>query len=304
MKTSLSLFLLALAIVSFAALRAGQAGTVVVGSGSGALRILPTTSDQIDMLSELVAPARIVAMPEQALTWSRVAEDPAWTCLPTFPRFQAELVLDARADLVLVSPFAEPDSVARIRDCGLRVEELPIRRDLDDVIVALRRLGRLVGAEEAAEGLVADLIARRDRLLERLPPEGERPRALAYTNFGSGGWAAGRATTIDCAMRLAGLRNAVAGREGHFEFSFEELLAADPDLIVVSGAFGESEDGMVALLESEPALARAQAVIEGRILRLPPRLASAGSQELVAAAEFLAAEVRRLRSEGRLGSGR
>ena len=181
--------------------------------------------------------------------------------------------------------------------------ELPVRKDIDDVITAVRRIGALVGEVERADALVADIAKRRDALMAR-HREGIPPRALAYVNFGSGGWSAGRGTTIDCAMRLAGLDNALSDRVGHFEFSFEELLALDPDLIIVSGAFGESEDTIETMLRTEPGLARAQAVMRGRFLRLPPRLASAGSQELIAAAEALADETARVLDAAASGSGR
>ncbi len=296
MKTNLALCLLTVAIVVFAAMRDDERRTPSGLAGEPPRRILPTTSDQVDMLSALVGPERVVAMPEQALTWSRVAEAEGWRSLPTFARFLAEFVLESEPDLVLVSPFAEPDSVARIRESGLRTVELPTRRNLDHVIAALRRLGEIVGETGRAGELIADLEARRDALVASRTRSGEgpRPRALSYTNFGSGGWSAGCDTTIHAAMRLAGLDNALGDRVGHFEFSFEELLAVDPDLIIVSGAFGESADTIEALLRSEPGLAGVQAVVKGRILRLPPRLASAGSQELLAAAELLAREAARV----------
>lgn len=78
-----------------------------------------------------------------------------------------EAVLAARPDLVLAWDQATPPTtIARLRDLGLRVSEPKIER-LDDVAVALRRLGAELGttqvADKAADGYSRRLAALRQR---------------------------------------------------------------------------------------------------------------------------------------------
>ena len=120
---------------------------------------------------------------------------------------------------------------------------------------------------------------------------GAQWRALAYINGGGGGGVAGAGTTADEWIRLTGMHNAGAedGRVGHVRCSFEELLALDPDLIVISTRGEDGSPGVTAqILREEPGLANLDAVREDRIVALDARLFSAVGPHIVSAAEALA----------------
>jgi ABC-type Fe3+-hydroxamate transport system substrate-binding protein len=116
-------------------------------------------------------------------------------------------------------------------------------------------------------------------------------------------------------FELAGLHNAVAerGTVGHVGFTFEELLALDPDVIVVSrplkmpeGPSGDRGGAAEKILYGEASLAGLRAVRERRVVSLPAWLFATGSHELVHGAEVLADEVEALlaRLAAQSGAGR
>jgi iron complex transport system substrate-binding protein len=257
-------------------------------------RVLLGNASSADMITALVGPERLAALPEQAFKYSVLADQPgAFAGVHTFARFEAEVVLSFDPDLVVVDPWAAIETVARLRELGVKVLSLPAVVALDDVRESLRILGLALGAEEKASALLADLDAR-VAALRASAPRRAGLRALSYANSGAGGWSAGLGTTNHELITLAGLENATAqaGRRDHVRMSFEDLYALDPDFLLVGDYHaGEDEGSTARLLQAEPALADLRAVREHRILLIPARLFSASSQEIVRGAELLAQAV-------------
>lgn len=266
-------------------------------------RLVLGNSSAVDMVSALIGPERIAAIPSQALRYSRLAGDPElrrkFEAVPTFGAVTAELVLSFEPDLVLVDPWAAVETVARLREVGVAVLTLPQVANIEDVLESLGTLGQVLGATDEAQALQREL---RLRLEELRADAAARAglRAMSYTNSGAGGWSAGAGTTNHELITLAGLVNASAeaGHRGHVPISFEQLYALDPDFLLVGDYRPGMEVGASArYLRAEPALAMLRAVREDRILLVPARLFSASSQEIVGGAEALAREVDRWRLE-------
>lgn len=264
------------------------AGTVTVPAPPQ--RIVPANAGTVDMVTALVDPSRIAALPITADAWSRVGTHPeSFAAVPRYEKFTAELVLEHRPDFLVASPFNAPDTIQRLEEAGVPVLRMPDTFDLASVIEALRLLGEILDVPDASRALVAEIEAREAALLARVPADRD-VRALAYANYGFGGTGAGAQTTQHEVFRLAGLRNvlAEAGDVGIAPLDFEDVLALDPDLIVVSHredtGVGVTED----LLLAEPTLRGLRAVREGRIVSLPARHFFTVSQEILEGGEALA----------------
>jgi iron complex transport system substrate-binding protein len=271
-------------------------------------RIVPASATAVDLVAALVPPARIAGFPEQALEYS-VLHDPGPELAetPTFFAYLAEPVLALEPDLVVIDAVQSPDTTQRLRSIGVRVLTLPEVGTWSD---AISIVGDEVGEPEAARELIAALDARVAALEARAA---ERPEltGLSYSNFGGAGYTAGSGTTIHAMFELAGLRNLVAerGSRAHPGMTFEELLALDPDVIVVSdplkmpeGPTGDRGGASAKLLFGEPSLAGLRAVRERRVVALPAWLYATSSYELVHAAEELSRELDALLA--RLADGR
>jgi iron complex transport system substrate-binding protein len=254
-------------------------------------RIVPTSAAAVDLVCSLVEPERIAGLPRQALDYASLAPDSPHRERALFEVYSAEPVLTLAPDLVVSDRWQAVETTARLREIGVDVLLLGDIEHLDGVRHALRELGHALGAEATCERLLASLDARVEALTRQA--SGRKGwSALAYSNGGTGGWVAGAGTTADEWIGLAGLGNAAAraGRQGHGRCSFEELLALDPDLIVVAGRSAwNGEGGTAELLRTEPALAGLRAVAADRIVVLEPRLYSGLGPQLVEAAEQLAA---------------
>jgi ABC-type Fe3+-hydroxamate transport system substrate-binding protein len=252
-------------------------------------RVVAGASGVGDILCELLPPERLAGLPDQMRDYSshRAPDDP-WLARPSFHVFAAEPVLALRPDLVVADHWQPAETSARLREAGLPVLVIDDLERLEDVRAAVGLLGRALGEETRAEQLLA---AMDERIARLAAGAGARRglRALAYTNGGTGGWAAAQGTSADEWIGLAGLTNALASREGHVRFSFEELLTLDPDVLVVCGADNPDErGGTEALVRDEPLLAGLRARRRGLIVTLPSWLFSTNSHNIVTAAEELA----------------
>lgn len=256
-------------------------------------RIVPASAGVVDLVTALVPAERIAGLPAQAFLFSAAStrlDDPALRARPQFQAYAAESLLALSPDLVICDSWQSADTTARLREAGVTVVELGQLESLENVRATLRQLGVLLGAEAACTATLADLDARTSRLAEDAPRRAHW-RALAYINGGGGGGVAGAGTTADTWIKLTGMANAGAegGRVGHVRCSFEELLALDPDLIVISSRGEGGEPGVTAqILREEPGLAGLAAVRHDRILALDAWLYSSIGPHLVTAAEALA----------------
>lgn len=253
-------------------------------------RVVLASTPLVDLGVALVGPERVAAICDQAFTWSVLALDRrGFGDVPVFHEYLAETLLALRPDLVLCNPFSTAGTTARLRESGIPVVPFDHPRSLEAALAQLDAVGWMLGVEARAATVAASVRERAAALAAR-PGARVGLRAMTYVNHGTGAWSSGGACMIDEWLRLAGLRNAGAelGRQDVFKISTEELLALDPDLIVVTAQLGQAQDPSEALLRGDPNLARLRAVREERILRVHPLDVATTSHEIVAAAERLA----------------
>ena len=155
----------------------------------------------------------------------------------------------------------------------------------DDVFAEITEVGTIFDASEAATELVT---AQRAELAAITPD----PRGLTALWYSSGsdipyvGAGIGAPQMI---MDAAGLTNIAAGIHDTWgPFSWEEVIAADPDVIVlVDSAWGSTEK-KIAQLESNPATANLTAVLNKSYVVVPFPATEAGVRNVSAAADIVA----------------
>lgn len=260
-------------------------------SPSKALRILPTNASAVDYVVSLVGTERLAAIPNTVDDYANVDGLDQLGSDRRFDEFSAEVLLSFSPDLIVASPWQGKDTIARVREAGVRVVELGSIKTLDDIRSTLFELGAELHAEARAEEIVAGF-DQRVAALQAAAKLREPIVAVSYTNYGSGGWTAGTGTTADLVMGLAGIQNraAMAGRSGNDALDVETFLTWDPDWIVVStpsGAYGATK----AYLEGEDALQHLVSLQAGRIAEVPSALYSTTSHYLLDAAEALIAAI-------------
>jgi iron complex transport system substrate-binding protein len=178
-----------------------------------------------------------------------------------------EALAAAKADLVFQWGDRGDDIVRPIRDIGLPVITL---RYGDSSLAAgwLRLVGAGLGKAERGESLARWFETRREAIGKRAAaiPAAQRPRVLYLQRARSGLLAAGKGTSMDGDIRLAGGVNVAAGVAGFAQVDVEQLLAWDPQVVLLNNF----EPGLApADLHADARLAGVAAVAGRRIYSYP-----------------------------------
>jgi len=234
-------------------------------------------------LARVVAVGNVTANPE----FSNVADDAAR--VPGRVGRDAEQILALGPDLVVASPFANPDLVKKLRDARVPLVVADLVSSVDAQADNIRFLAYLYGEEERGEELVREVgqrIARLTAAVER-HPRGTRPNVIVLEG-GQTITAAGSGTTEDGLLQLAGARNAAAeaGISGNRDISLEAVPDMRPDYVVVTEG-NPDRPTVLPKLQANPALATMPAFREHRVLVVKASLMSTLSQWNVAGAEQL-----------------
>jgi len=180
----------------------------------------------------------------------------------------AELVIGLEPDLVIVSMFTAQDLEDAIEAAGIPVARTALEGSIDGQERNIRLLGYLVGAEDAAEALVAEVRSRIGAVQERVAgvPEAERPRVLTASRWADSIWVAGAGSTEGDIVTAAGGVNvaAEAGVESNQIVSKESILAMAPEVIIVTQP-GEGGAEFVQDLLADPAMVAVPAVRDRRV---------------------------------------
>ncbi|MDD5351046.1 MAG: ABC transporter substrate-binding protein [Chthoniobacteraceae bacterium] len=196
------------------------------------VRIVSVCLQGDQYLLQLVPRERIAAL-------SQFAADPDlsehWEAARGIPTTKggAEELARLRPDLVLVSAFSPHLSVAVLKQHGVRVLELGLPNDFEQLRAQIRLAGDAVGEPERAEALVRSMDARLARLEARRPPPAQRPEALFYFQDG---FTPGAHTFANALLEAAGFRNLGARFSAGMGASapLEAVLTARPRFLILT----------------------------------------------------------------------
>lgn len=143
-----------------------------------------------------------------------------------------EKILDLRPDLVLATSLMEARAVRRLRRLGMAVAVFDEPVSFGQMNRQFTELGRIVGKEDRGRKIVRVTEQRVARMREKA--EGlEKPKV--FIQIGSRPlFTATRHSFLNDMVELAGATNIAAGAKTGF-CSREEVLARDPDVILITG---------------------------------------------------------------------
>lgn len=199
-----------------------------------------------------------------------------------------EKIVDLEPDLVLyIGGAAQLEKTQTMEDLGLTVLVLT-PSDIEGIFVDIELVGRATGSEDKAARLVSELRARMDEVLSRVT-QAERKPLVFYeldATDPTRPWTAGPGSFIDTLITMAGGVNLGASAEMEWaEFSTEEVIAQDPEIIIL----GDANYGVtVESVKERPGWGVITAVKEGAIYPIDDNLVSRPGPRIVDGLEELA----------------
>ena len=151
----------------------------------------------------------------------------------SYVHLDVERIAALKPDLCLGTRDGNPREVAE----KLEALNIPLYavnpRDLETVMHTLLEIGRLLHAEERAEVLVKDMRGRIEGVKVRVAGTGERPTVFFQIGIVPI-VSVGTNTFIDELIATAGGRNLAAGSTPYPRFSKEQVVALEPEVIIIT----------------------------------------------------------------------
>ncbi len=242
-KKLVSLFLaLVMAFSLTAAFAESTAVTVTDMAGreitldAPATKVVALTASDCEILAALGAEDTLVGRGEYCDYPESILEVPA---VQSGADTNLEQIIALEPQVVIMAKMAQTEEqVAALEKAGIRVV-VSDAQDIEGVYTAIRLIGALVGRNDEAEAMVADM----QSTFADIAAKSENTGKTVYFEVSPlqwGLWTAGKGTFMDELATMCGLTNAFADVEGWAEISEEQVLERDPDYIVtISMYYGE-----------------------------------------------------------------
>lgn len=182
----------------------------------------------------------------------------------SYTRPDLERVIALKPDLVLTTKDATRKGVVdKLERLGMPVF-VSTTLDMDDIFDVLKRIGKLLGDEDKAKALVADLEKRRSSVRNRLKGV-DKPTALLVVGL-KPLFVAGGQSFVGSVLREAKCINVAEGVVLDYpKYSIEEVIRRDPDIILVLNKECSSQDSCFGPWKRYPSLS---AVRNGRVFKV------------------------------------
>ena len=178
-----------------------------------------------------------------------------------------EAILSSGADFIYALDWEISDQGCNLEEAaqyGMNVY-VNAASTLDQQYQEIRDLGAIFGVEETAEAFVADQQARIAAVQETLADR-EPVDVLIYDSGNDGVFTCSGVNFEWLLVELAGGRNLFGdlSEKQWVTVSYEEVLARDPDVILIHDYDSPSVEAKIAEIQANPTLSRLKCVQEGR----------------------------------------
>jgi iron complex transport system substrate-binding protein len=172
----------------------------------------------------------------------------------------AEGVLSLRPDLLLASTHAGPPAVLeQLRAAGVRIETLAEDYSAAGIAAKIGAIAGLLDKPEQGRELAGQVQADFDRLAQWRAQSREQPKVLFLMADAHGTpLASGRGTAADAVLALAGATNAAGELQGNKPIGTEAMVAAAPDVILLTDVAANAIGGLEAFYR-QPGVAQTPA---------------------------------------------
>ena len=205
----------------------------------------------------------------------------------TFDALNTEAIVSLKPDLVLAAEINPTQQVKTLEDLGLTVYYLKNPTTLDEMYNNLEIVAQLTGHKSEAEALIEKLRARVAAVDAKIATVTDKPSVFYELDATDPAkpYTAGKGTFITLLLERAGGSNIAADIDGYPQLSLEQVVAADPDFIILGdAAYGITPESIA----SRPGWGNLNAVGNQRIVPFDDNLVSRPGPRLVDALEQLA----------------
>lgn len=203
------------------------------------LRIVSTVPSATEVLFALGVGDWVVGVdvsstyPEQTADIEKVGD---------YNGFDVEKIVSLAPDVVFAGNTLQEDQVAELESAGLRMVSVD-PTVYDDIAATITLIGAEVGKEAEAAALNDELAAAAEAVQAKAAQTADKPTVYYVMGIGDyGNWTSGEGSFINTVIEMCGGTCVTAGSESAWlDYPVEELVTADPDILLVSGYITEDD---------------------------------------------------------------
>ena len=199
-------------------------------------RIVSLSPTNTEIVFALGAGDRLVGVtnycdyPEEAKNIEKIGD---------FENPNIELIKKMNPDLVLAGGYLQEEIIKTLEGLGITVASTEAA-DVESIFDSLAMIGKLLKEEEKAEELINNIHKAIDDVKAKVANK-EKPKVF-YLVWKDPIFTTGRGTYINEIIQIAGGYNVASEMEGWAQYSFEELLKQNPDILIA--AYHSTDEGM------------------------------------------------------------
>lgn len=192
-------------------------------------RVVSIGGDVTEILYALGAEQNIIGRDSTSTVPERVKDLPD---IGYMRQLNTEGILALKPTHIIATQAAQPSIVLeQLKSAGVKVEQVPLQYTPESVVAKINRLGEITGKQPQAVEL-AEKFTKSIQAVNNSPLD---VKILFVINrAGSNQMAAGKDTVADTAISLIGAKNAMANAVRFAPISQEGVIAANPDLLVLT----------------------------------------------------------------------
>jgi iron complex transport system substrate-binding protein len=156
--------------------------------------------------------------------------------------FNVEKIISLDPDLVLAhesTAVSAKEGLDQLRDAGIAVYVVRDTQKINEVYTIIENIGKLTGTKENADDLVASMKKDLDELKTKAGEIKEKKKVYVEVAPAPDIYSTGNKTFINEMLELINAENALKDQEGWIAVNQEEVISANPDVIITT--YGDHE---------------------------------------------------------------
>lgn len=150
-----------------------------------------------------------------------------------------EAITAQKPDIIFASTLSGKEQMESLEKMGIPVVMLEAK-DIDQIYQSIKIIGQITGTEKKGEEIIKEM---QDKIKEINDKVKNLPKvSVFYLVSLDGNWTSGKGTFIDELINLAGGKNVAEDVNGWAQYSVEELVKKNPDVIITSPHAGDVKD--------------------------------------------------------------
>ena len=199
-----------------------------------------------------------------------------------------ERIIAQEADIIFVTSMSNAggdDVYKPVRDAGICVVAVPSADSIDDIKKDIRFIGEVTGKAEEAQDVVKQMEAEIDQVKQKTASAAEKKRVYFEIGAEPKLYTFGTETFLNEMLTIIGAENIFADQAGWITVSEENVIAANPDVILTNVGYVDDPVGAVYARDGWDSI---QAVKNKQVFYIDKNASSLASQNIVIALKQMA----------------